>query len=235
MTIQGCQWDQPLADETLLALLDGAAADETTLAHIAECPACAARLREMAATDALLRTLGRVDCPTPETISDLALGTVGWQPRRALHRHIAACPDCAAELAVSCGFLGVAQASTARPATDLDLVGRILAFFPRPVPATAAPWRTGSDGPRHFQAGEHTLSLSIAPVGRRERLLRGRVAPPLAPPAEARFGQAGDDAPRAVVPVEADGSFRAGPLAPGRYSLEIQSGETLLVLDEIEV
>ncbi|MCZ7571850.1 MAG: zf-HC2 domain-containing protein [Ardenticatenaceae bacterium] len=229
-----CAAPPPLTDEALLAALSGEGA-EAVRAHLERCAACHARAARLAALDRLLGELDRVDCPSPETLTALALDEVGWRERRRLAAHVARCPDCADELETSQQFLAVEDAPKAALGRRISQIvfWRSLATLP-----PAAAWReTPGGGPRRYTAAPYTLTLSVAAVGRRERLLRGRLSPP--PPAEAlpeaRFGQEGADTPVVTVALDNTGTFRAGPLAPGYYTLELLVGDVLYVLENIEV
>lgn len=233
-----CAAPPPLTDEAILAALSGEDTGEVR-AHLEQCPACRARAAELAALDRLLGELDRFDCPTPEELSALALGEVGWRERRRLVAHVARCPDCAAELEASRHFLA-AEDAPSPVAALIRWIAQVVAMLGAPAQVPLTGWRdaSGSGGPRHqYMAGPYTLSLSVAAVGRRERLLRGRLSPP--PPAEAaaeaRFGQSGADAPIVTVTLDDTGTFRTGPLAPGHYTLEMLVGDVLYLIEDIEV
>lgn len=236
MTPDDCSAPPPLTDEALLAALAGENA-EAVRAHLKGCAPCRSRAAELAGLDQLLGELDRFGCPTPETLAAVALDEVGWRQRRRHAAHVARCPDCASELEISRRFL----AGEDEPSLGTELIRRIARIaFLRPLAPQAAPaaWRDtpGSGGARQYAAGPYTLNLSVAAVGRRERLLRGRLVPP--PPeaaAEARFGQSGAEAPIAVVALDSGGTFRTGPIAPGHYTLELLVGDVLYLLEDIEV
>jgi anti-sigma factor RsiW len=93
-----CRLATPLDDIDLLAALDGEA-DPEVMAHLRECPACVARMREYAALQALLhRRLYRALCPSSEALAAFQQGMLEGGRSAMVVRHVAECPHCAREL-----------------------------------------------------------------------------------------------------------------------------------------
>jgi anti-sigma factor RsiW len=97
---QGCATPPALSGSALIAAADGEA-DETTRAHLAECPHCAAHLAHIRTLQArLTRRLFRLHCPGSELLVDYCQGLLDPYQRTALTHHLAICPHCAAEVAL---------------------------------------------------------------------------------------------------------------------------------------
>jgi anti-sigma factor RsiW len=96
----GCATPRALNETALIAAADGEA-DEATLAHLRECPACAARVVQLRTVQARLRRwLYRLHCPSSDLLVDYCQGLVDPFQRGALTHHIALCPHCSAEVAL---------------------------------------------------------------------------------------------------------------------------------------
>ena len=102
-----CSQPPPLADENLFELLDGVA-DAQVEAHIAACPACAARFAALAQREATLMTrLNRFDCPPPQRLADVQLGIATQTAAAAVQAHLESCPRCREEWDALAAFLQV--------------------------------------------------------------------------------------------------------------------------------
>jgi len=98
--VEGCATSPALHGHALMAAADGEA-DEGTLAHLRECPACAARVSQLKMLQSRLRRwLYRLHCPSSDLLVDYCQGLSDPLQRAALAHHIALCPHCRAEVAL---------------------------------------------------------------------------------------------------------------------------------------
>lgn len=99
--------DTPLTDEELSSALDGLA-DDKTQQHLAQCPACAARLAEFRRLDTVLQQrLRRFECPSPQRLADYHAGMLDTSDAAAVQEHLERCPRCQSELEMLVGFLNL--------------------------------------------------------------------------------------------------------------------------------
>lgn len=136
-----CSLPPPLSDDQLSEALDGDTPPEVA-AHLAGCPACAARLARASRIESSLRgSLYRWDCPAPERLGEYHLAMVSQEEQRAILRHLDDCPSCTAELETLSRFLAAddapraAPSPAARPPTPprtrlRELVARLLPAAP---------------------------------------------------------------------------------------------------------
>jgi anti-sigma factor RsiW len=97
---EGCATPRALSGAALIAAADGEA-DEATLAHLRECPACAAQVTQLRrAQSRLRRWLYRLHCPSSDLLVDYCQRLVDPFQHAALAHHIALCPHCSAEVAL---------------------------------------------------------------------------------------------------------------------------------------
>ncbi|MFV9506415.1 MAG: zf-HC2 domain-containing protein [Oscillochloridaceae bacterium umkhey_bin13] len=74
-------------------------ADEATLAHLAVCPTCTARVAQLRRFQAQLRRrLYRATCPSSDLLVDYCQGLLDPYQRAAMIHHLALCPHCTAEV-----------------------------------------------------------------------------------------------------------------------------------------
>ncbi|MBE0689280.1 MAG: zf-HC2 domain-containing protein [Anaerolineae bacterium] len=103
--MESCSTPPPLSEEALSLALDGLA-DEETQRHLALCPGCSARLADMKQfEDALMKRLGRFDCPPAQELTDYQFGMLDEAKATAVRQHLASCPRCQDELALLTPFL----------------------------------------------------------------------------------------------------------------------------------
>jgi hypothetical protein len=96
-----------LTDDALSLALDGFA-DEDTQRHLAQCPACAARLEDMRLFDNRLRgRLRRFECPPPQQLIEYQLKMLSGDEAERVKKHVADCPRCQRDLAELDGFLNL--------------------------------------------------------------------------------------------------------------------------------
>jgi hypothetical protein len=162
-----CSSPPPLTEDQLSALIDGDA-DAETLAHVAACPSCAARLEAARHFEArLAHDLFRVDCPPAETLGEYFLEMLPDRERPKIAAHLQKCVHCQAEMAVLTGYMPAESPSSAmqkpkaaQPKRNLlsDLVAVLL-------PNTPALALRGSDaGPLMATAEDGTtIFLEVMP------------------------------------------------------------------------
>src|SRR4051794_34507741 len=100
-----CTISLPLTDEALSLALDGLA-DQETLQHLSQCPACNARLTNMRRLDVTLQQrLRRFDCPPGQVLADYQLGLLDADTAIVVKQHLTQCPRCQNDLAILIQFL----------------------------------------------------------------------------------------------------------------------------------
>jgi len=93
-----CRRRPSLDDLDLIAAVDGEAGEEI-LAHLDECPHCAARAREIDQFQKLLRQrLYRILCPSSDQLLAYQQGWLDVQLQSQIRSHLRDCPHCAGEL-----------------------------------------------------------------------------------------------------------------------------------------
>lgn len=107
----GCQLPPALDDLDLIAAIDGEAGPHVHH-HLQRCPACAARARELAEFQRLLRVkLFRALCPPAEELAAFQLGLLEGGRYQELTQHLATCQRCRREVALLDGMLIAAPAA----------------------------------------------------------------------------------------------------------------------------
>jgi len=108
-----CHTPPPLTDEALSLVLDGIE-DSATRRHLAQCPACAARLAAMQRLEAFVgKRLGRFECPSPQRLGDYHAGMLPVDAAEAVRQHLDICPRCQDELEMLVQFLNLPPEVTA--------------------------------------------------------------------------------------------------------------------------
>ena len=98
--VEGCISSPGLPGIDLMAAADGEASADVH-AHLAACPACAARVAQLAAFQRELRQrLYRIFCPSTDLLVDYCQGLLEPHVSARLAHHIATCPLCTAEVAL---------------------------------------------------------------------------------------------------------------------------------------
>lgn len=95
---EACTGSPAPGGSALIAAADDEA-DTATLAHLAVCPHCAARVAAIKQFQARLRRrLYRATCPSSDLLVDYCQGLLDPYQRAAVSHHLALCPHCAAEV-----------------------------------------------------------------------------------------------------------------------------------------
>jgi hypothetical protein len=107
-----CFSPPPLTDEMLALILDGHE-DEDGQRHLAQCPACAARLAKMRRFDsALQERLHRFECPSPQRLADYHAGMLDTIGAESIRQHLTRCPRCQEELNMLDEFINLEPEET---------------------------------------------------------------------------------------------------------------------------
>jgi hypothetical protein len=150
-----------LDDLDLIAAIDGEANDEI-LAHLAECPHCAERARDLESMQQLLRQrLYRILCPSTTEMLSYQQGWLEQSRQIQLRAHLEECPHCSGEMRL------LAEAANAPPFGEV-LLGSLrrvvaVALMPRGRP-TLAPIYGGLRGGRlgaHYAYRAENMQLTL--------------------------------------------------------------------------
>jgi anti-sigma factor RsiW len=229
-------------DQELLAYLDGEA-DSQIEEHVARCPHCRERARQLARLQGQLTArLYRAVCPTTVELGEYHLGLLAGERAAAVARHLAECPHCARETGQLREYLD-ALAPSAEP-TPLEqvqvLVARLVRHIagsiqPAPALAPAYALRGEEAGPLLYQAGDVQVSITVEADAARpgRRLLLGFVIGMATADLEACLSQ--EDRPVATVPVDELGNLAVPDLAPGTYHLILRGPTIEVHIPELEV
>ena len=231
-----CNAPPPLNDDQITAALDGSPGPEVQ-AHLAGCPACAARLERARQVELGLRTrLRRWDCPAPQLLADYHLGLITGEPERSIVRHLAICASCKEELETLRLFLGAEEPRRAapRPAALPPRATPRGPLFARLLPrAPAIALRGHAAGPLQAVVEDTMILLDTrAAVGKVE--LQGQIAgddPDRWAGALVELRQEG--ALRATAEVDDLGTFSCGlvPLARSELRFTPRAGRMVILPD----
>ncbi len=172
-----CSQPPPLTDDQLSAAIDGDAG-LAVLAHLAACPACAARLEAVRRLEESLGSrLHRWDCPPPQQLADYHVGLVAQDAAQVIAGHLAQCVLCASEIAELRAFLATdavaAPVDRSAPPQARPRLGEVFArLLPRP-PALAL--RGAAVRPIGAEAPGVAIMLETRSSGPTEVLLNGQV------------------------------------------------------------
>jgi anti-sigma factor RsiW len=224
---------EDLREGDLLAYLEGEA-PPALARHIAACPRCQAELAGLRAADALLSVaLTRADCPAPELLLRYQAGLLSASESEPVARHIAACEDCAAELALL-------EAPPAPSAVGgLARAGvRLLRALLQPAPPPALALRGDEPAARQLAYAIEGYELLLATAPGRPAMgpaqLEGQLLAPDAPATGTARLLAGEST---VAEAEIDelGFFAFEQVSPGSYSLLLDLGATQIVVEPLAV
>jgi hypothetical protein len=160
-----CVAPPQLNDSQLLAYIDGDAADSVT-AHLAGCPACRERARQLGRLMGRMTVmLYRLDCPTSIDLGEYQLGLLPEVNSGIIAAHLTECPHCRAEIMQLQGFL-VDTAPEPQPGLVTRvrvLVARLLSGRNMPGPALTPGLAgvRGGDAPLVYEADDLQITLSV--------------------------------------------------------------------------
>lgn len=93
-----CSLPPELDEIELMAYLEDAASDETRM-HLAQCPHCRSRMKELNGLQThLKRGLYRATCPTPVELGEYHLERLPAAAQQLIAGHLSDCPHCVREL-----------------------------------------------------------------------------------------------------------------------------------------
>lgn len=249
-----------ISDDDLMAYAAGDRPSRVR-AHVRDCPRCAAVAAGYAADEERLgRLLFRFDCPSALALGEYHLGLLPAATSRRIAAHLTHCPHCAAELATAAGFLddpsmAAPAAAAARPPRGpraarvrrvaQQALERIVAqLLPEPLQPAAV--MRGQSRPAaavtlRYAAGDLRLTLHPQPADRP----RGQVQ--LLGFAEQQGAELAsltgvtarlldrDDRAAATAVIDEIGNFILGPVAPGRYTLELTLPSHLVIVPDLSL
>lgn len=179
---------------------------------------------------ALTKQLYRAPCPDPQVLGDFQLGTL-QVGREEVQAHLEVCSRCREELATLERFLRIRDRPDLRvllaeawPALRVAEPGLAYAVRGSPQMTSAT-----------YRAGELTLTVSITedPQDRSLRTVAAILSSDAqVPPARARLIGSFYHAETSLDPV---GQFAFDSVPPGRYTLEVEAGETVMQVYPLEV
>jgi hypothetical protein len=222
--------------DQLLAVGDGDGATDV-VAHVRGCALCARQVAEDSATQAALRhALYRVDCPAAQTLGEYRLELLDPEARTRVAAHAAGCEECHADLEVLRGYLG---GPVDEPSPSfVERARRVIASLFKPPPDLAYGGLRGSapdSGARVFVADDITVTVGR---GGEPSTLIGLVIVPSVP-ADALVGQEVRLVPTDAAPLTSKiddlGNFEFARVPVGRYALELDLLDTLIVIEELTV
>lgn len=219
-------------------------ASERVVDHLRRCPACAREAKSYAQTNrSLHQALYRVDCPSPQTLGEYNLQLLSTDEQRAVAAHARDCPRCADELRTLREFLRgeLFDESMVRPGLGQQLRRLVATLVPPSTrPAAAGLRGTTDQSVRTYQAGNLSITIEWRPGPRPGTAalvglvlseddvdLSGH---------EVRLGAVQETGARATALAQmADdlGNFLFDELRPGRYQLEIDLADAVVVLDDL--
>ena len=236
-----CMSPPPIADRDLLAYLDGETWEEVA-SHLAQCPHCRKRARELARwQQALTMRLYRHECPSALALGEYHLGLLPAHEAAALKAHLAECPHCRREVSELDTFLDDLQPSRAGHLLDgtVERVRLVVARLLGPPGPALAPAYAGVRGeeqaPVLYEAEEIQIAIEteddVEVPGR--KVILGLVMGEGAPGGEAHLWQAGQQI--AAVPVDELGNFVIPDVPAGSYDLIVTGLQVEAHIENLEV
>jgi hypothetical protein len=178
----------------------------------------------------LRASLFRFDCPDPHTLGEYQLDLLDAASRTRVAAHAATCDECRAELQGLRLFLAE---QTSVPETVLGRARRIVASLFTPGPGLAYGGLRGTAQPntRIFQADDITVSIGRGPTpGSLTGLLLSNE-----PLADHEVRLLPREGAHLVTRVDDLGNFSFERVDAGRYALEIDLPDGVLVIEELAV
>jgi hypothetical protein len=254
-----------IRDEELLAYLAGERVRPVVEQHLMRCPRCSAQLADFRRVELSLSSrLYRWNCPPSLVLGEYQLGLLDSETALAVRSHLRGCVGCSSELSTLGEFLAGdplpveqiapernnhhAQLPDAGAALDRLLerasagARRIIATLLPPQPRLAYQRATASFGlwPRRYEAEDFRISLQVEReagrtdtlqligfVTRKDTALEALQGMPvlLSSPSETVSTQNVDEL----------GNFVFSSLAPATYTLELQSPDGVIVIEQLAV
>ena len=176
------------------------------------------------------RLLFRFDCPEPQVLGEYQLDVLDAEQRLNVARHAAECQECAAELTELRAFLAV---DPPVPETMFERARRVLATLITPAPELVLHSLRGADDAATLQFEAEDVSITVSPGAERGGLvglLTGEVE---------TVGHAVElraDGQRAAnTTVDDLGNFEFEGLPAGGYTLELELGDRVIVIENLQI
>jgi hypothetical protein len=225
--------------EALVAYAFGEASPEVA-AHVAACPAC-----QTAAADytEMQREIGgrlfRLDCPTPHRLGEYELRLLPAEEQTLVAGHVRDCPHCAAELSLLRDYLARELPAPA-PSLGQRLRRVAATLLAAPPAASLAGVRGAAEGgSQRYQADDVTITLDLGPAGRRARVpvtgLIWREGAEMEALAGSPVRLVADEGAQQTATIGPLGDFGWEEIAPGRYRLEVELGDQLIVVEDLRI
>jgi anti-sigma factor RsiW len=234
-----CISSPELNDGQLLAYLDDTA-DAAVARHLADCPACRERVRQLARLlGRITVSLYRLDCPASAELGEYQLGLLPRPQRAALAAHLAECPHCRAEVAQLQGYL----ADLAR-AEEPGIVKRARVLVARLIGGTSTPGPAltpalaglrGGDAPLIYEAGDVQITLTVeaSEQAPERRTLFGLLIGAELTGARAQLWQGAQLTDETTI--DAAGNFVLANLDASGYELVISSRELEIHIQDVKL
>jgi anti-sigma factor RsiW len=217
----------------LIAYVDGEA-EERVVEHIARCPACAEKVKQLRNTSrALLDRFYRSDCPAPEVLGQYMLGLLTPEEKLRVAAHLRGCPLCSRELETLEREERLGQKLVDALRGVVEVVEAVLVPQPRLRPAAIR-----GQGERQFayqaEGVEVLLGFQPSARGTRRGTLLGAVVESGTAPSDVAWIFPAGESP-SQVEIDALGGFAFEDITPGEYDLVLVIGERGILLREVVI
>jgi hypothetical protein len=225
--------------EALVAYASGEASPEVA-AHVAACPACQAAASEyMEMQREIGGRLFRLDCPTPHRLGEYELRLLSPEEQTQVAGHVRDCPHCTGELRLLRDYLAQ-ELPAPEPTLSQRLRQVVATLLTVPPPAALAGVRGATEaGSQRYQADDVTITLDLGPAGRRARVpvtgLIWREGAAMESLAGHPVRLITDEGAQQTVTIGPLGDFGWEAIAPGRYRLEVELKDRLIVVEELRI
>lgn len=221
-----------LEDDLLLEYILGRASAETRAA-VERTPACLRAARALAHDLApLLGLIYRAECPAPDTLVGYHERSLGATEQLIVRRHVAACPNCRAELALldtvdrapllpEPGLLRRVIAAALAPAPQLALRGELRHYTTPQITLMIGARQAAGRAHSWTLRGEARTPEGLQAAGQIEMVLLQPATPP--------------DAPEQLGEIAPTGAFVFRDLVAGAYRLRVLTADTEIVIAQIEI
>jgi len=254
-----------IREEELLAYLAGERVRPVVEQHLTQCPRCSARLAEFRRLElSLLSKLYRWDCPPSQVLGEYQLGMLSRENALAVEFHLRTCVVCSVELNTAREFLAGDPVLSEQPSplrllanepvrnnhhgqlpgmgAVLDRARRILATLLPPQPRLAYQRNTASTAlwPRRYVAEDFHISLQVErETGHADSFQLIGFVTRTQVSLQALQGMpvllSSGSGTVCAQQVDELGNFLFSALAPASYTLQLQAGEGIIIIEQIPV